>query len=103
MAESMVREALKQGMKTWIVTGERVRTMVAQLREDIEDVVFEARQEYASQADTQAQPDSDTESVAGATAPRRKASRARAKREEPAKAPGDTQDAKASAGVATAE
>jgi hypothetical protein len=103
MAESVVREALKQGMKSWIVTSERVRTMVAQFREDIEDVVFEARQEYESQADTKAQPDSDTESVAVATAPRRKAARARAKREEPAEATGDAQDAKASAGIATVE
>ena len=103
MAESMVREALKHGMTSWIVTSERVRTIAAQFREEIEDVVFEARQEYASQADTQAQPDADTESVAVATAPRRKASRARAKRVEPAEAPGDAQDAKASAGIATAE
>jgi hypothetical protein len=103
MAESMVREALKQGMKSWIATSERVRTMAAQFREDIEDVVFEARQEYESQADTKAQSDSDAESVDVATTPRRKATRARAKREQPAKATGDAQDAKVSAGIATAE
>ena len=103
VADSIVREALKQGMKTRSGTSERVRAMVAQLREDIEDVIIEARQEYESQADTKAQPDSDTESVAVTTSLRRNATRARARREEPAEATSDAQDAKESAGIATAE
>jgi hypothetical protein len=56
MAEGMVREALKQGMKTWIITSERVRTKVAELREGLEDVVLEVRQEYKQQAEARAQP-----------------------------------------------
>ena len=81
MAESMMREALKQGMKIWIVTNERVRTKVAELREDLEDVVIEAQQEYDGQVDA------DPETVAAA-APRRKVTRAPAKREQRARPTG---------------
>ena len=94
MAGSMTREALKKGMKTWIVASDRVRTMVAKLREDLEDVVIAARQEYESQADTHDRPDTES---ASRPAAKPKARRAHAKREESAKATGDTKKAKASA------
>jgi len=51
LVESMARKVLKTGMKTWIVTTERVQAGLAQLREDLDDVVAEARHEYEHRAD----------------------------------------------------
>jgi hypothetical protein len=83
MAEITARDLLKQGIKLWFVTSERVRTKAAQLREDLEDVVVEARQEYADQAavaadqaTVAAQPEVAPEPVVEAP-PRRKAGRGR--------------------------
>jgi hypothetical protein len=76
MAESMVREALKQGMKTWIVTSDRVRMKAAELWEGLEDVVVEARQEYETRADTNDRPRHDRGS---APAPRAKPKPGRAR------------------------
>jgi hypothetical protein len=95
MAESMARVALKPGMKTWIVTNERVRTKVAELREDLDDLVVEARQEHESQADASAQTATDREATAPATVPRRKATRTQTERGGRAKTPDDTNDAEA--------
>jgi hypothetical protein len=94
MAESMAREALKKGMKVWLVASERVRTKVAELREDLEDVVVEARQEYESQADTDDRPPAESKSRSAPPA-KPQARRAQAKREESAKAAGDPKKAKA--------
>jgi hypothetical protein len=93
-AESRVRDALKQGMKIWLVTSERVRTKVAELREDLAAVVIEARQEYESQADRSARTDADSEAVAAATAPRRRATRTQAKRGRHAETTDDPKEAK---------
>jgi hypothetical protein len=90
MAENIVRGALKQGLKTWIVTRERVSTMVTQLREDIEDVVVEARQEYEGHADTAPKPEATSQPAARrspsghAAAPKSKTPPARATRKESA-------------------
>jgi FKBP-type peptidyl-prolyl cis-trans isomerase 2 len=92
----MVREALKQGMKTWIATGERVRMKVAVLRVDLEDVVAEARQEYAGQAATYDRARVQSEARPTPTA-KPKARHAHANREDSAKATGDAKKTTASA------
>jgi hypothetical protein len=103
MAESRVREVLKKSMKLWIVTSQRVRMRVAELREELEDVVAEARHEHQSHAEAREQTEADGEAVAAAAAPRRKStrsprrrsSRAQATHEEHAEPPDDTTDPKA--------
>jgi hypothetical protein len=101
MADSTVREALKRGLKIWIVMSERVRARVAELREDFEDVLVEAREEYREEgrqrAATDAQPDAEREAAPVTTAPRRKATRGRARSEERLEATGDPEKATASA------
>jgi hypothetical protein len=59
MAESMMRGALKQSMKLWIAASERVRVKAAELREDLEDVVVEAREEYGQKSDPGARTDTE--------------------------------------------
>jgi hypothetical protein len=67
MAESMVRGALKQGLKLWIVASERVRVRATELREDLEDVVVEAREEYEQKSDPGARTDAErSNAVTGA-------------------------------------
>ena len=51
MVESMARRVLKGGMKTWIVTTERIQAGLAQLREELDDVLVEARHEYEHRAE----------------------------------------------------
>jgi hypothetical protein len=68
MAESMVREALKKGMKTWIMASDRVRTSVAEIREGLEDVVVEARAEYENRGEGPAQPDAERDLATASTA-----------------------------------
>ena len=94
MAESRVREGLKQGMKLWIVTSERVRSKVTEMREDFEDLVVEARQEYERRADARAQTDANSEAAARVAAPRPKATRTQAKRGERAKPSDEAKAAK---------
>ena len=52
MVESIARTVLKKAMKTWIVSADGLRTAFAQLREEVEDVVVEARHEYEHQAES---------------------------------------------------
>lgn len=67
MAENVARTTVKQGMKAWIIANDWVRSRVAQLREDVEDTVAEARQEYERQTGTTVQPHPDPERRAGTT------------------------------------
>jgi hypothetical protein len=66
MVESMTRKALKEGMKTWIMATERVQVLLAQLREELDDVVAEARHEFEHRAEGAA--DQRSESAPGAEA-----------------------------------
>ena len=50
MVESITRRVLKEGMKTWIVTTERLQAGLAHLREELDDVLVEARHEYEHRA-----------------------------------------------------
>src|SRR5262245_15161447 len=54
MVENMALRVLKEGMKTWIVTTRRIQAGFAQLREELDDVVAEARDEYERRADNAA-------------------------------------------------
>jgi hypothetical protein len=80
MAESLAREAVKRSMKAWIVTSDKVQETIAQLREDFEDLIAEARAEYEQQATTDAQADADDETTTETTAPSEQATRGRVKR-----------------------
>ena len=76
MTDSVVRDAVKQAMKLWIVVSERVRVRAAELREDLEDVVVEAREEYRLRAQSDERPDDEDDGAVAAapkqgTAPRR--------------------------------
>jgi hypothetical protein len=46
MVADIARKALKKGMKAWILTTERLQAGLAQLREELDDVVAEARHEH---------------------------------------------------------
>jgi hypothetical protein len=67
MAENVARTTVKLGMKAWFMANDWVRTHVAQLREDLEDTVAEARQEYERQAGTIEQLDADSARQASTT------------------------------------
>ena len=71
MVASMARTVLKESMKTWIVTTERLQAGLAQLREELDDVVAEARHEYEHRAEVAAdqRPESAPDADANATKP----------------------------------
>jgi len=93
MAEGIVRSALKQGMKVWIVTSERIRMTAAELREALEDVVAEARHEHQSPTGARAQTAAERQAEAAATAPSGEAHRTQAKPGAGGTATDDTNEA----------
>ena len=95
MAESMVREILKQGMKTWIVTSARVWMKAAELWEGLEDMVVQARLEHETRADTDDRPRHDRKSAPASRA-KPKPGRARARRATSPKAAKPAGNAKTS-------
>jgi hypothetical protein len=80
MVESVARKIVKEGMKTWIVTTERLQAGLAQLREELDDVLVEARHEYEHRAGSAADRRSDPALDAEATATKPKVSRSRSSR-----------------------
>jgi hypothetical protein len=83
MVESMARKVLKAGIKTWIVTTERLQAGLAQLREELDDVVAEARHEYEHRADDAADQRPESAPHAEANAPEPKVRRSRSSRPAP--------------------
>jgi len=67
-------------MKTWIVTSDKVQMMIGLFREELEDLLAEARTEYEQQATTGAQADADEQTAAVITAQAAHPTRRRAKR-----------------------
>jgi hypothetical protein len=80
MVESIARRIVKEGMKAWIVTTERLLAGLAQLREELDDVLVEARHEYEHLADSAADRPSDPAPDAAATATKPTMSRSRSSR-----------------------
>lgn len=80
MVESVARKIVKEGMKTWIVTTERLPAGLAQLREELDDVLVEARHEYEHQADSEADRRSDPVPNTEAIATKPKVSRSKSSR-----------------------
>jgi hypothetical protein len=80
MVESMAWKVLKEGMKTWIVMTERLQAGLAQLREAVDDVVAEARQEYEHRAEGAIDHRSESVPHADANATKPKVSRSRSSR-----------------------
>jgi hypothetical protein len=80
MVESVARRIVKEGMKAWIVTTERLLAGLARLREELDDVLVEARHEYEHPADSAADRRADPAPDAEATATRPKVSRSRSSR-----------------------
>jgi hypothetical protein len=68
MVERSARKVLKGGMKTWIVTTERLQAGLARLRDELDDVLVEARHEYEHRAegagDRRSEPAPDDEAKA---------------------------------------
>jgi len=77
MVESIARTIVKEGMKTWIVTTERLQAGLAQLREGLDDVLVEARHEYEHRAEGATDRRAEPDPGADATATKPKASRSR--------------------------
>jgi hypothetical protein len=71
---------MKRGIKTWIVTSDKVQKMIGLLREELEDLLAEARAEHERQATASAQADADEQTAAATTAPAAHPTRGRAKR-----------------------
>ena len=80
MVESVVRNVLKEGMKTWIVTTERVQAGLAHLREELDDALAEARYEYEHRAEAETHQRPEPAPEAEAIAPSRQVSPARSAR-----------------------
>jgi hypothetical protein len=80
MVESMARNVLKAGMKTWILTTERLLAGLAQLREELDDVLVEARHEYEHRAEGAASARTEPAPDAKAKVSKPKTSRARSAR-----------------------
>lgn len=80
MVENVARTVLKEGIKAWIAATERLHARLAQLREEIEDVVVEARYEYEHPAESTPVSRPAQKPVAGAPAAKSKASGARTQR-----------------------
>jgi hypothetical protein len=92
MVENIARKALKEGMKTWIVTTERLQARFAQLREEIEDVVVEARHEYEHQAESTTEHQTTHKPEADKAAPTPAARRARSSRTSAGRKPKVSKD-----------
>jgi hypothetical protein len=67
-------------MKTWIVTSNKVQLMIGLLREELEDLLAEARAEYEQQSTTGDQADAGEQTAAVTTAPAAHSTRGRARR-----------------------
>ena len=80
MVERITRRMLKKGMKAWIVATERVQAGLAQLREELDDVVAEARHEYGQRAEDAADHGAEPTPRADANATRPKEGRSRSSR-----------------------
>ena len=80
MVESITRRVLKEGMKTWIVTTERLQAGLAHLREGLDDVLVEARHEYEHRADDTGDRRSEPATAVEATAAKPKVTRSRSSR-----------------------
>ena len=72
MVESTARKVLKESLKAWIMLTERWQAGLAQLREELDDVVAEARHEYEHRAEGAAdeRPASAPDADASATKPK---------------------------------
>ena len=85
MVESTAREALKQSMKAWIVTRDRAQTLVELFRENLDDLVTEARDEYMMESRGQADAASLRESEPRKTRPKAAVARSARPSTTPAK------------------